>query len=75
MVGAALRAVRYSRSLRRFHDRIAKRRGLGMARVALARKMLEIAYGMLRSGQPFREAAGEPTGEPDAKHGSMKPTE
>jgi transposase len=58
MVGAALRAVRYSASLRQFHDRIARRRGVGMARVALARKMLEIAYYMLRSGQPFREAGG-----------------
>lgn len=57
MVGAALRAVRYSPAMRRFHDRIAKRRGLGMARVALARKMLEIAYCLLRSGQPFCEAA------------------
>lgn len=57
MVGAALRAVRYSPALRRFHDRIAKRRGPGMARVALARKMLVIAYCMLRSGQPFCEAA------------------
>lgn len=57
MVGAALRAVRYSPALRRFHDRIAKRRGPGMARVALARKMLVIAYCMLRSGQPFSEAA------------------
>lgn len=74
MVGAALRAVRSSPSLRRCHDRIAKRRGLGMARVALARKMLEIAYCMLRSGQPFREAGGWSTGEPDAKHGSWKPT-
>jgi len=55
MVGAALRAVRYSPALRRFHDRIAKRRGLGMARVALAHKMLVIAYCMLRSGQPFSE--------------------
>ena len=58
MVGAALRAVRTSPCLRRFHERIAKRRGPGMARVALARKMLEIAYCMLRSGQPFREAGG-----------------
>ncbi len=57
MVGAALRAPRYSPALRRFHSRIAKRRGEGMARVALARKMLIIAYSMLRSGQPYREAA------------------
>lgn len=57
MVGAALRAVRFSPALRRFHRRIAKRRGEGMARVALARKMLVIAYSMLRSGQPYREAA------------------
>lgn len=55
MVGAALRAVRYSPGLRRFHSRIAKRRGSGMARVALARKMLIIAYTMLRSGQSYRE--------------------
>jgi len=75
MVGAALRAVRYSPSLRKFHERIARRRGQGMARVALARKMLEIAYCMLRSGQPFREAGNQSTGEPDAKHGSRKPRE
>lgn len=58
MVGAALRAVRYSPALRKFHDRVAKRRGLGMARVALARKMLVIAWCMLRSGEPYREPAG-----------------
>lgn len=56
MVGAALRAPRYSPALRRFHQRIARRRGNGMARVALARKMLIIAYTMLRNGQPYQEA-------------------
>ena len=56
MVGAALRAPRFSPALRRFYQRIARRRGNGMARVALARKMLIIAFTMLRNGQPYREA-------------------
>lgn len=55
MVGAALRATRYSPRLRSFYQRIAKRRGSGMARVALARKMLTIAYTMMIRGEPYRE--------------------
>lgn len=55
MVGAALRAIRYSPRLRSFYQRIAKRRGAGMARVALGRKMLLIAYTMLMRDEPYRE--------------------
>jgi transposase len=55
MVGAALRAIRYSPRLRSFYHRIAKRRGSGMARVALGRKMLLIAYTMLMRDEPYRE--------------------
>jgi transposase len=55
MVGAALRAIRYSPRLRYLYQRIAKRRGSGMARVALARKMLMIAYSMLMRSEPYRE--------------------
>jgi transposase len=55
MVGAALRAIRYSPRLRSFYQRISKRRGSGMARVALARKMLIIAWTMLMHGEPYRE--------------------
>jgi hypothetical protein len=55
MVGAALRAIRYSPRLRSFYQRIARRRGSGMARVALARKMLTIAYTMLMRGEPYQE--------------------
>jgi len=55
MVGAALRAIRYSPRLRSFYQRIAKRRGSGMARVALGRKMLLIAYTMLMRDEPYRE--------------------
>jgi hypothetical protein len=55
MVGAALRAIRYSPRLRSFYQRISKRRGSGMARVALGRKMLIIAWTMLMRGEPYRE--------------------
>jgi len=55
MVGAALRAIRYSPRLRSIYQRIAKHRGSGMARVALGRKMLIIAWTMLMRGEPYRE--------------------
>ena len=55
MVGTALRAIRYSPRLRSIYQRIAKHRGSGMARVALGRKMLIIAWTMLMRGEPYRE--------------------
>lgn len=56
MVGAALQAPRKSPTLRAFYLRLAKRRGEGIARVALARHLLIIADKMLRNGQPYQEA-------------------
>ena len=55
MVSLALRAVRFSPSMRAFYQRLAKRRGSGIARVALARKLVILSYPLLRTGQPYRE--------------------
>ena len=55
MVSVALRAVRFSPSMRAFYQRLAKRRGSGIARVALARKLVILSYQLLRTGQPYRE--------------------
>lgn len=42
-----------SRPLREFFERVMKRRGKKIAVVALARKLLTIAYGVLKSGNPY----------------------
>jgi hypothetical protein len=39
--------------LQRFFARVARRRGKKIALVALARKLLTTAYGVLKSGQPY----------------------
>jgi transposase len=52
----ALLTSNYKGPLRTFFERIAARRGRKIAVVALARKMLEIQYTMLRTGEIFRDA-------------------
>jgi len=47
---------RYQGPLRDFYDRISKRRGKKIAKVALARKMLETIYVMLSTGEMFRDS-------------------
>ena len=42
-----------AKPLQQFYARIAKRRGKKIAVVALARKLLTTAYGVLKSGQPY----------------------
>jgi transposase len=42
-----------SRPLRDFFERVMKKRGKKIAVVALARKLLTIAYGVLKSGNPY----------------------
>jgi len=42
-----------SRPLREFFERVMKKRGKKIAVVALARKLLTIAYGVLKSGNPY----------------------
>jgi len=46
------RFVRYQ-----FYWRIAKKKGSGTAKVAVARKLLESIHQMLRTGQPFNAEA------------------
>lgn len=42
-----------AKPLQQFYSRIARRRGKKIAVVALARKLLTTAYGVLKSGQPY----------------------
>lgn len=51
-----------SRPLREFYERLAKRSGKKKALVALARKLLTIAYGVLKSGTPYDPAKLLPQG-------------
>lgn len=44
------------RPLREFYERIAKKRGKKIAIVALARKLLLVSYGMLKTGTPYDPA-------------------
>jgi transposase len=55
MVSAAQKAPAKSPRLQGFFDRIARRHGNQTARVALARKMLMIAYYMLLRNEPYQE--------------------
>jgi transposase len=55
MVSAAQKAPTKSPRLQSFFDRIARRHGNQAARVALARKMLMIAYYMLSRNEPYQE--------------------
>lgn len=41
------------RPLKEFYERIAKRRGKKIALVALSRKLLTTAYGVMKSGEPY----------------------
>lgn len=47
-------------SLSRFHARIAKRRGRQRATIATARKLLRVAYWVLREGEPFHSQGHRP---------------
>jgi transposase len=49
-----------SKPLRVFYERIEKKRGKKKAIVAVARKLLTIAYGVLKSGEPFDPKKLEP---------------
>ena len=51
-----------SRPLREFFERIKKRRGKKIAVIALARKLLTVAYGVLRTGKAYNpELLGAPS--------------
>jgi transposase len=45
-----------AKPLQQFYGRVARRRGKKIALVALARKLLTTAYGVLKSGQPYDPA-------------------
>jgi transposase len=49
--------------LRRFYERIERKRGKKKAVVALSRKLLTVAYGVLKSGEPYdpRKLGARPT--------------
>lgn len=53
LVEAAWHAARTTGPLRAFHERIAARRGVNIATVAVARKMVVIAFHMLRRGEDY----------------------
>ncbi len=59
LVEAALLAVRSPGPLRAFHQRVAARRGVNIATVAVARKLVVIAFNMLRRGEDY--AFGRPS--------------
>jgi len=58
LVEAAWHAARTTGPLRAFHQRIAARRGANIATVAVARKLVVIAFNMLRRGEDY--AFGRP---------------
>ena len=55
MVQCSLIAIRYSPYLRRFYDRIARRRGKGKAIIALAKKFLGVIYKTLKNDWVFED--------------------
>lgn len=58
MVEAAQSAARWDPELRRFHWRIAKRKGHRTANVALARELLKIVYHLLKEGRTYERRSG-----------------
>ena len=77
MVRAATTAVRRSRRWGKVYRNLCARCGKRAAKVAVARRLLTVAYYMLKRQQPYREEepkqGGIQTGEPDEMHGSQKP--
>jgi transposase len=59
LVKAAWHAARTTGPLRAFHQRVAARRGANIATVAVARKLVVIAFHMLRRGEEY--AFGRPS--------------
>jgi transposase len=55
---AILSRVKKASGLKDWAQAIAKRSGIGKARVALARKLCTILHSIWRSGEPFRWLAG-----------------
>jgi len=55
LIEAAIHAVKRTRSLRRFYDKVERKKGGKVAKVATARKLLEWIYHMMRGGKTFRE--------------------
>lgn len=55
LVQCALIVARYSPYLKRFYDRIARRRGKGKAIIALAKKFLGVIYRTLKNGWIFED--------------------
>lgn len=67
LVQCAMVAVRYSPYLRAFYDRIKAAKGHAKAKVATARKLLEIVYKTLKNGWVFKDFTHfELEAEPDA---------
>ena len=57
MVEAAQRAIVNDPGIRAFYTRIAEKKGSKLARVAVARKLLQIAYWVWKERRPYRAAA------------------
>jgi transposase len=56
LIQAAWRAIKKSEPLRERFKKIAKRRGKSVAIVAIARMLAEIAFHILRTGEPYNES-------------------
>ena len=76
MTRAATVASRSSKRWYVVHENLAPRCGKKAAKVAVARRLLIVVYHMLKRNEPYQEDYGRNlpgTGEPAAKHGSLKP--
>jgi len=77
MTRAATVASRSSKRWYAVHENLATRCGKKAAKVAIARRLLTVVYYMLKRNEPYQDDYGRnpsETGEPDAQHGSLKPT-
>lgn len=75
MTRAATVASRRSSRWYRVHEKMVPRCGKIGAKVAVARRLLTVVYYMLKKQQPYQEDYPGKTGEPEAKQGSLKPTD
>lgn len=73
MTRAATTASRVSPKWYRVHAHLLPRCGKTGAKVAVARRLLTVAYYMLKRQEPYQENYTSKTGEPAALHGSLKP--
>ena len=73
MTRAATTASRVSPKWYRVHAHLLPRCGKTGAKVAVARRLLTVAYYMLKRQEPYQENYTSQTGEPAGLHGSLKP--